>query len=255
MTSQRQQIKIQSWNCSSIRNKILEFQDFISEIDPDIIALQETRLAPAFHFNLANYTTHRTDRSTHAGGGTAVLIKNSIPHHSTPLQTTIIKGTAITLERSHNSSITIVSAYKSPRKPLLTQDLQNLFSNRRDVLVTGDLNAKYHIWNPLGNNRQGKQLYEYAQKNNLKITAPTQPTRITHRFNNAIIDLCVSKGIDQITAESIPALSSDHNPVLFTINIDDLTRKSINAIHFTNWNKFQLQLKHLLPGNPKSLSY
>ncbi|GFS94250.1 putative RNA-directed DNA polymerase from transposon X-element [Nephila pilipes] len=179
------------------------------------------------------------DRSTYAGGGTALLVRNSLPHHATPFQTSIIERTAITLERSNKASITIASVYKSPRKPIEKSELQNLFTNRRDVLVIGDLNAKHHTWNPTGNNRQGNIIHEYARKNNLKIYVPNQATRITHRFNNAIIDLCISKGIDNITSESIPALSSDHNPVLFTVEINDLQRNNIDTFQFTKWNTFQ----------------
>ncbi|GFW95192.1 hypothetical protein TNCV_313961 [Trichonephila clavipes] len=46
--------------------------------DPDVIALRKS----SFHnFNLPNYKIYRTDRLTHRGGGTAMLKKNSIPHH------------------------------------------------------------------------------------------------------------------------------------------------------------------------------
>ncbi|GFS44228.1 putative RNA-directed DNA polymerase from transposon X-element [Nephila pilipes] len=191
------------------------------------------------------------DSGTYAGGGTALLVRSSLPHHVTPLQTTAIEGTSITVERRNKASITIASVYKSPSKPLEKSDLQNLFANRRDVLVIGDLNAKHHTWNPNGGNRQVTIAYEYSKNNNLKICAPNQPTRVTHRTKNAIIDICISKGIDRITSESIPALSSDHNPVLFTIDIDDIQKRNIDALQFTNWDKFQSQLKHLLPGNPK----
>ncbi|GFU16774.1 putative RNA-directed DNA polymerase from transposon X-element [Nephila pilipes] len=212
---------------------------------------KETKLKPASTLNLPNFTTHRTDRTAYAGGGTALLMRNSLPHHATPLQTTVIEGTAITLERKNKASITIVSIYKSPRKPILQTDLTNLFANRRDVLVIGDLNAKHHTWNPNGNNSQGKQIFEYAKNKNLRICAPAQPTRLSHRFKNAVIDICIAKGNEDITAASIPALSSDHNPVLFTIEVYEITKNKANTIQFSNWNVFQLQLKHLIPGNPK----
>ncbi|GFT69255.1 RNA-directed DNA polymerase from mobile element jockey [Nephila pilipes] len=254
MINSPKNLKILSWNCNSITNKYLEFTDFIKEKNPDIIALQETRLKPSLSLNIPNFTTHRTDRGTYAGGGTAILVRNSLPHHATPLQTSNIEGTAITLERRNNQSITIASVYKPPRKPLNQSELHQLIRNRRDVLVVGDLNAKHRTWNPDGANRPGMILYNFAQSNNLKICAPQQPTRISHRTNNSIIDLCISKGFDNIQSESIPALSSDHNPVIFTVHIDDLQKNSNNFFQFTNWNTFQSHLQHLLPGNPKKFS-
>ncbi|GFU46373.1 putative RNA-directed DNA polymerase from transposon X-element, partial [Nephila pilipes] len=251
MINRNQQLRILSWNCNSIQHKFLEFQDFIKKIEQDIIALQETKLKPASTLHLPNFTTHRTDRTTHAGGGTALLVRNSLPHHATPLQTTKIEGTAVTLERRNKTSITIVSAYKSPLKPILRSELNNLFANRRDVLVLGDLNAKHHTWNPNGENTQGKRIFDYTISKNLKISAPTQPTKLSQYFKSSIIDICISKGVEGIQAESIPALSSDHNPVLFTVEIDDIQKSIANSIQFTNWNVFQTQLKQLVPGNPK----
>ncbi|GFT29884.1 RNA-directed DNA polymerase from mobile element jockey [Nephila pilipes] len=85
MINRQKFLKILSWNCNSITPKFLEFHDFVQKIDPDVIALQETRLKPATKLNLPNLTTHRTDRTTYAGGGTALLIKSSIPHPSTQI--------------------------------------------------------------------------------------------------------------------------------------------------------------------------
>ncbi|GFS45985.1 RNA-directed DNA polymerase from mobile element jockey, partial [Nephila pilipes] len=104
--------------------------DFVKEKNPDIIALQETRLKPSLTLNLPNFTTHRTDRSTYAGGGTAILVRNSLPHHATPLQTSTIEGTAITLERKNKQSITIISVYKTPRNQFDQSELHHLFRNR-----------------------------------------------------------------------------------------------------------------------------
>ncbi|GFU21334.1 putative RNA-directed DNA polymerase from transposon X-element [Nephila pilipes] len=161
-----------------------------------------------------------------------------------------MEGTAITIERRDKASITIASIYKSPRNTMLHSDLQNLFSNRRNCLAIGDFNAKHTTWNPPGSNTPGKALYSYAIKHNLQINAPEKATRQTHRPNNSIIDICVSKGLYSITSESIPALSSDHNSVIFEVEVDNLTSQKINSIQITNWNSFQNHLNNLLPGNP-----
>ncbi|GFW38623.1 probable RNA-directed DNA polymerase from transposon X-element [Trichonephila clavipes] len=50
-----------------------ELTSYIADEDPDVVALQETFLRPSDDLNLANYSTHRCDRLTHRGGGTAVL--------------------------------------------------------------------------------------------------------------------------------------------------------------------------------------
>ncbi|GFT92650.1 putative RNA-directed DNA polymerase from transposon X-element [Nephila pilipes] len=135
-------MKILSWNCNSIRPKKQDFQDFIQQIDRNTIALQETRLKSSDRLNLPNYTTHRTDKTIYTGGGTALMIKSSIPHHATPINTTLIEGTVITIERRNSTPISIISVYKSPRKPMDPIELRNLFQNRWNCLIVGDLNAK-----------------------------------------------------------------------------------------------------------------
>ncbi|GFS41370.1 putative RNA-directed DNA polymerase from transposon X-element [Nephila pilipes] len=90
------------------------------------------------------------------------------------------------------------------------------------------------------------------------VMPPNTTYKSTHRNkqqdkptqNNSIIDICVSKGLYSITSESIPALSSDHNPVIFEIEVDNLTRQTLNSIKITNWKSFQNHLNDLLPGNP-----
>ncbi|GFU05335.1 RNA-directed DNA polymerase from mobile element jockey [Trichonephila clavipes] len=106
--------------------------------DPDIIALQETRLRPCHNLNLPNYKTYRTDRLTHRGGGTAVLIKSSIPHHVLDIKTHSLENTTIAIEGERN--ITISSIYRPPRSPApsLISDLLRIFRNRSECLAVGD---------------------------------------------------------------------------------------------------------------------
>ncbi|GFW31408.1 probable RNA-directed DNA polymerase from transposon X-element [Trichonephila clavipes] len=49
---------------------------------------------------------------------------------------------------------------------------------------------------------------------------------------------------------SIPELSSDHNPVLFEVCLDNFTAPALSTYAFPNWKKFQDILTNTLPGNP-----
>ncbi|GFW85350.1 nucleic-acid-binding protein from transposon X-element [Trichonephila clavipes] len=105
-----------------------------------VINLQETHLQPCHHLAFPNYNIYRTDR-TCRGGGTAILIKRNIPHHEIVINNQSFETTAIKIERSNLQPITVISAYRSPRKPILVHDLHQLFRNQDYVLVAGDLNA------------------------------------------------------------------------------------------------------------------
>ncbi|GFV86421.1 hypothetical protein TNCV_2794981 [Trichonephila clavipes] len=50
---------------------------------------------------------------------------------------------------------------------------------------------------------------------------------------------------------SIPELSSDHNPVLFEVSLDNYTSPALSIYSFPNWYKFQDILTNTLPGNPR----
>ncbi|GFU90361.1 putative RNA-directed DNA polymerase from transposon X-element [Trichonephila clavipes] len=157
-------IKIVTWNADGIRTKIPEFEEFIQRFDPDIIALQETFLQPCHSFNIPNYTIYRNDRLTHRGGGTAILIKSSIAHHSIHIHTHTLENTTIVLEGSNK--ITISCIYRPPNSPhqALIPDLLKILRNRTHCFIVGDYNAKHHSWSPHSNNNPcGSALFKFLK--------------------------------------------------------------------------------------------
>ncbi|GFT62961.1 RNA-directed DNA polymerase from mobile element jockey [Trichonephila clavipes] len=65
------------------------------------------------------------------------------------------------------------------------------------------------------------------------------------------IDIAICKGMTVTDCSSISELSSDHNPVLFEVSLDDYTSPTLSIYSFPNWYKFQDILTNTLPGNPK----
>ncbi|GFR12221.1 nucleic-acid-binding protein from transposon X-element [Trichonephila clavata] len=187
--------------------------------DPTCCNCQETFLKRSHTFNRANFSTYRNDRTSCRGGGTAIIIKNSIRHHTIDIVTHGSEQTAITKEGSpHN--LTICSFYKPPSAstPGLINDLLKIFRNRPRCFILGDFNLKHKSWNPTGNGPGGTQLFNFARKCGFCISAPAEPTRIAHHHNarSSVIDFAMSSGLSNITAETMFDLSSDHNPVLYT---------------------------------------
>ncbi|GFT89828.1 hypothetical protein NPIL_681841 [Nephila pilipes] len=81
-----------------------ELQQFVIDNNLDIITLQETFLLPEDFFNISNYKIYRTDRHTHPGGGTALLIKKSIEHL---FYTMVLEPTTINIETEVSPPITL----------------------------------------------------------------------------------------------------------------------------------------------------
>ncbi|GFT55651.1 probable RNA-directed DNA polymerase from transposon X-element [Trichonephila clavipes] len=211
-------------------------------------------LRPCHSLHIPNYKTYRNDRLTHRGGGTAILIKSSIPHHVLDIATHTLENTTVNIEGERN--ITISSVYRPPRSPApsLISDLLKIFRNRPECLVVGDYNAKHRTWNQyVKANAAGNTLHKFVKNCGFTITAPADPTMISNRRNsrNSTLDFGVSCGLSDTHAQSIFDLSSDHNPVIFTMTPNSSYKHAHNCCTFTNWERYQNILSVTVPGNPR----
>ena len=66
------------WNCQSLRKKREELQNYLPENQIDILALNETFLAPKFKFDLPGYDIFKNDRLVGTKGGVAIQVKKGI---------------------------------------------------------------------------------------------------------------------------------------------------------------------------------
>ncbi|GFW07280.1 hypothetical protein TNCV_3694721 [Trichonephila clavipes] len=126
--------------------------------------------APSLDLNIANYTTYRNGRLTQRGGGTALLVKNSIPH-SFQITTSSVESTTIVIE-SLPTNITVCSLYnpgifsQKPRsRP--SQDLEIDHS-----VSLWDYNARHTSWsvNTI-NNSAGTTLAHFIRTSGFLLTA------------------------------------------------------------------------------------
>ncbi|GFU63006.1 putative RNA-directed DNA polymerase from transposon X-element [Trichonephila clavipes] len=176
----RSNLTVISWNTNGIRSRVEEFRSFIADWNPDIVNLQETHLQPCHSFIFPDYSIYRTDR-TFRGGGTAIMIKRSIPHHQIFINNNNLETTAIKLIRQNDQPVSIVSAYRPPRKSISDQDLHRIFRNQGYVLVAGDLNAKHVSWSPLTQqNVAGNIIRRFCDSTGYSLIAPPEPTRFHH---------------------------------------------------------------------------
>jgi len=121
--------------------------------------------------------TAQTDRQI--GGGTAILVRLGIVHHSVPIPgLTHLEATAIQVTLA-GRPVLILEAYLSPSRPLIGAELTACFGGGLPGLMAGDLNAKHVDWNSRLNTRRGKLLREYADVNSCLIFGP-DPQPPTH---------------------------------------------------------------------------
>ncbi|GFT61932.1 putative RNA-directed DNA polymerase from transposon BS [Trichonephila clavipes] len=158
-------------------------RDFIDKHSPDLFLIQETHLRPEYSFNIPNYICYRNDRTgpTRGWGGTAILIKRSIPHFHvpTPPPLTGVEATLVALTPSDQEPFLVASIYAPPGPNYrnLGADLDGIFNIFKSAFLAGDYNAKHTSWGCNYSDPRGNYLLRYITNNNLDLIAPPTPTR------------------------------------------------------------------------------
>ncbi|GFW56343.1 RNA-directed DNA polymerase from mobile element jockey [Trichonephila clavipes] len=220
-----QSLSICFWNANGLRPKICEVRDFVSEQNPDLLLVQETKLQPGLDPLIANYRLHKDDRNnfprTRTDGGTAIYCKNTYDHNRVPLPTLQYMD-AIEIKLNNFPPILIVSAYarNTPEnnRKFTDKDFLKILNSGQNIIIAGDLNAAHRTWSNARSNAFGYALRKIVNnKSNVRIVAPHTPTHINASSRpdarDSIIDLAVLKNIPfNHDIRVIDDLESDHLP-------------------------------------------
>ncbi|GFU24886.1 probable RNA-directed DNA polymerase from transposon X-element [Trichonephila clavipes] len=219
-------------------------RDFVDKHAADLFLIQETHLRPEDSFKIPNYRCYRNDRTHPAPGrgGTAVLIKNCIPHyhvHTTP-QFTGVEATLLMQTPKDHEPILIGSTYVPPINDYfrnLGAALDTIFNITNMTILVGGFNAKHTSWGCPVNDARGNRLYRYVVNSGIDVIAPPTPTRFG-TASATIIDYALMKNINwSCTIDSISELSSDHNPI--KLNFPRTPSFEIPPPQlYTNWKLF-----------------
>lgn len=239
-------IKICIWNANGLRIARNELAVFIDKHDIDVVLISETRLKnnhldPKIH----GFSLYRTDRANgQSGGGTAIYVRKSIKHFAIPsAQTEHLENTGVTIFTSR-CQIQFFACYNPPSKSLLADDLNVIFNPFQTVIAAGDFNAKHSEWGCRASNTRGRSLKDYADRNNVTIMAPDEPTHYHPSSGTSdILDIAVIKNVpmelDLLVSDD---LDSDHNPVIMSLGElnADVPATELTSIQ---WGKFANLLK------------
>ncbi|GFW03440.1 probable RNA-directed DNA polymerase from transposon X-element [Trichonephila clavipes] len=119
-------------------------------------------LRPADRVSIPNYTCHRSDRTTHRGGGTALFVKNSIRHHAILNVSNTFENSSIILQLGNNSKITVACIYRPPHGSINTTELDAILIHSNKAFLFGDFNDRHPSWNPGRANSNGNILCNWA---------------------------------------------------------------------------------------------
>ena len=147
-------------NINSITNKHEELKLLVTELQPDIITIQETKLKKHNKTQqIPTYSAIRTDRANGKGGGLLTYIKHNItfsdtkiPNFINPINTEL---QIIQLHITHKKIYTIANIYIPPRNTTspdhatcdadITSCIQYI-TNLPNSIISGDINAHSPIW-------------------------------------------------------------------------------------------------------------
>ncbi|GBM34723.1 hypothetical protein AVEN_208884-1 [Araneus ventricosus] len=99
---------------------------------------------------------------------------------------------------------------------------------------------------------KGSIIHNHIANNNLVLLAPLEPTHFQyHHPSSSTLDFGIMKNFSTGNATSINDLSSDHNPVVFDININSNLSCGSKNLNITNWKTFCELIHNSIPGNSK----
>jgi hypothetical protein len=118
-------------------------------------------------------------------------------------------------------------------------------------VLVGDLNSKHITWNNVSVNRNGRILLSYCINKDINLHYPDKPTHFPHNSDPSVLDIALSKRCPISKPQVVPALSSDHNPIVFKIHLNPTTSKPRMQYDYkqANWPLFRTTLDLQLNPN------
>jgi exonuclease III len=145
-------LKVIAFNANGIWRRSYELSKQLQDLHIDVALLLETHLKPHERFFIPNYHFYQTDRFPARKGGTAVAVRNSIPHNHADLPPLVsIEATGVCIPIGNNE-VLLAAVHKSPGHTWNDADIIELLNFRSKSLLAGDLNAKHPFWNSVVSN-------------------------------------------------------------------------------------------------------
>ncbi|KAJ8981033.1 hypothetical protein NQ317_018005 [Molorchus minor] len=237
-------IRILSWNVNGFRSRRNELLEIADRLEPDVIAIQETKMDSRHEFRMRGYRVYRQDRNIR-GGGVAVLVRSNITHHQTRAGGLgNLEAIGIEIQLPRREPLHILSCYQPPNVPLLGEDLGDLFPDAQQVIAIGDFNAKSQQWNSRRLNARGRELEGFLDAHpEIQPIGPPEPTQQSANNISDVLDIALAGNIPyDLSIANHREGSSDHDPILLTV-WGTHTDNTIHTRKITDWGAFRAHLQ------------
>ena len=197
----------------------------------------------------------RTDRLHKAGGGLITLVRHNITFTTTDIPSTInthnIELQMVKVHINNTKHITIANIYIPPRDTTSTHyktadmDIQHCIQYITVIphsVLTGDVNAHPTLWHSYTDDHRGQLISDVISNSDhitLNTNTPTRVPNTTLQQTSSPDITTVSNTLYNRTSWTTQhALSSDHLPIITTINIRHDYRLQQNCNKKADWTQF-----------------
>lgn len=265
MDPTRKKFKIIVFNAQSVRNKKIEFFDFIRNEEADVAFVTETHLSHDDSCSDPDFTVVRLDRDDgRRGGGVALFLKRGLRFRVLPCPSTkIIEACSAEVETPSGWITFVVAYFPGSRNDTslrgFRHDMQLLMDLYSKAVIAGDFNARHSYWGCSRANAAGNVMFQKLMGSQAELHFPPSPTHFPHDGGTpSTIDLIVTKGISVFSAPwTDPSLSSDNVPVLCELDLEapegTMAPRLIKDYGNTNWAAFATIVKRGLSDFTGSL--
>ena len=249
-------IRILQWNANGILRELHLLENLLQEKDVDVACIQETKLIPPDEMpELQHYTALRKDRENPGearGGGLLMLIKRSIPYNpigSEPNLPEGLESQRVEIPLLEEEPLRITNAYLPPQN---SPYLHRMGFEEREIqmevsikdVICADLNAHDPLWdtraNPTG---RGQLLSETILDTNaavLNTDCFTRQDPATGTLSSPDLTIVHETVADQCTWQPLDRLSSDHRPLLITLDLQSMQTMGSKRLVW-DWKSGDLQ--------------
>lgn len=226
--------------------------EYLQELNyPEIITLNETKLAPEKRVTVNNYECV-SRRETHRSYGSMILVRSDIGNVveinniKTRFMNDEIIGIEI-LETALHPGLKVFTMYNPPNK-VPNADIFRYISNLSGkVILSGDFNCKNLSWGSTKTDRLGEDLQDLINENDLYILNDSSKTRcdpFSGKEEALDLILCNHENLSLFRGFWVgPPIGSDHFPIhsrqQFRSDPNPTSREKERRIESTDWKKFE----------------
>lgn len=260
------ELKIMALNTNSLVTNCrrAELTSTLKRHSPHVMLLSETKLNHKHQLSFKGYKMTRVDRpNAKRGGGTAILIRENIPHeeitHPSSRGNTILEFAGIKVPTTTQNSLLIISVYATnSSKVKFIEELDNMCKELRlddpnvFFIIAGDLNARHSSWGDTAHNQRGRYMANWkntAIKFKINFLHPAEPTfpRSGSYLDMGLVDARLTIVDSRNGKSRVVRAESDHKALSFTVCLRNLGENAIETrapkhrflYKKTNWEKFK----------------